>query len=83
MPLDLSLKHILLERALGHLLLELAFLGNEQLFFAVDLHDHLAMLHRHLFNLLVHLLDLGLLGDDRRLRLLYIAIAVGEELRDL
>jgi len=42
--LHLSLEHILLEAALGDLLLELTVLRDEQLFLAVDFLDHFAVL---------------------------------------
>ena len=59
----LSLEHVLLEAALGNLLLELAVLGDQKLLFSIDFLDLLAMLLCYLFELLVQTLDHGVFSD--------------------
>ena len=63
--LNLCLEHVLLETALGDLLLELAVLRDQKLLFSVDLFDLLAVLFSHLLELLVQVLDQGVFGDKR------------------
>ena len=81
--LDLGLEHVLIERALSHLLLKLAILGDEKLLLPVHFLDHLAVFLGHLFDLLMHRLNLRLLRHERHLRLLLVALAVVEQLSDL
>ena len=59
----LSLEHVLLEAALGYLLLELAVLRDQKLLFTVDFLDLLAVLFSHLLELLVQAFDLRVFGD--------------------
>ena len=61
--LNLSLEHVLLEAALGDLLLELAVLRDQKLLFTIDFLDLLAVLFGYLFELLVQAFNHGVFSD--------------------